>query len=377
MTDSPDYTQFVDLTLYDKSPEDIMAAALSTLQSRVPDWVPTDTNIEVMLLEAMAIEVGEAVFTVNRIPQAMLRALLALYGVELDAGAPPTVDVEFTMQDDDGYVIPAGTELVLDLGNDEALALFTNITLTIPATTTTGTVLASGVVNTNVANGIAIGTGLALVEAVIGVESAQTDSLVTGGRLPETIESWTRRGVQRLRRLVDTLVIPTHFIQASLEEPGVFRANAVDNYDPSAYPSGDPGDHPGNVTVVVYGDDAPLTSEDKEDLLITLQEKSSANLIIHVIDPDITVVDVDVEIGLVYASTEAATIAAVEARLENYLNAATWPWSGTVRRNEIISVVDQVPGVSYVVAINDPAADIDLAEGTTLVTSGTITVTVP
>lgn len=375
MTVSPDYTQFVDLTIYDKTPEDIYEAALQTLQSRIPDWVPTSTNIETMLLEALAVEVGESVFTLNRIPESMVRVLLSLYGVELDPGQPPTVTLQFTAQDADGYVIPAGTEVSILMSDGEYMSFFTDIALTIPAASLTGTVAATATVNTDVANGIAIGTNAELVDAVVGVESVETSTQVTGGTLPESLASWTARGVQRLRRLVDTLVIPQHFIQASLEEPGVVRANAIDNYDPTAYIPGEPGDHPGNITVVVYGDNAPLSSGDKADLQDSLEQRANANLIVHVIDPTITTVDVTATIGINPTAVEADVIDAVEARLQEYLSPNTWPWAGTVRVNELISVIDQVPGVSYVGAVTEPSADIVLGEGESLVEAGTLTIT--
>jgi hypothetical protein len=170
-------------------------------------------------------------------------------------------------------------------------------------------------------------------------------------------------------------VIPQHFIQASLEEPGVVRANAIDNYDPTAYIPGDPGDHPGNITVVVYGDEAPLSSGDKTDLQNSLEQRASANLIVHVIDPTITTIDVEATIGIVPTAVEADVIDAVEARLAEYLSPNTWPWAGTVRVNELISVIDQVSGVSYVGSIIEPAADVTLGVGESLVDAGTFTIT--
>jgi uncharacterized phage protein gp47/JayE len=375
MSVSPDFTQFVDLTLYDKTAEDIYEAALQTLQSRIPDWTPTATNIEAVLLEALAVEVGETVFTLNRIPESMVRVLLSLYGVELDPGQPPTVDLRFTAQDTDGYVIPAGTEVALLMSDGEYMAFFTDSALTIPAASLTRTVAATATVNTNVANGIAIGTSVELVDAVVGVESVETATVVTGGTLPESIASWTTRGVQRLRRLVDTLVIPQHFIQASLEEPNVVRANAIDNYDPGAYIPGDPGDHPGNITVVVYGDGAPLSTLEKSELQDSLEQRASANLIVHVIDPTITSINVTTTISVNPTAVEADVIDAVEARLTEYLSPNTWPWAGTVRVNELISVIDQVPGVAYVGAVTVPASDITLGVGESLVDVGTLTIT--
>lgn len=375
MSVSPDYTDFVDLTIYDKGPQDIYDAAEATLQTRIPDWSPTATNIEVMLLEALALEVGETVFSLNRIPESMVRVLLSLYGVTFDSGQPPVVDLLFTAQDTDGYIIPAGTEVAVLMSNNEYISFFTDVELTITEGNAVGTVAATATVYTNIANGIASGTTGELVDAIVGIDAVETASVVADGRLPEDVESWTFRGVQRLRRLVDTLVIPQHFIQAALESTLVIRANAVDNYNPYADPAGSPGDHPGYVTVVVYGDGAPLSTSEKADLETSLEQRAMANLIINVIDPTITNIDVAASVAVEATADEATVLAAVETRLAEYLNPATWPWAGTVRVNELISVIDQVPGVDYVDAITTPSADIVLGVGETLVDAGTFTIT--
>lgn len=375
MSISPDFTEFIDLTIYDKDPTDVYEAAVAVLQSRIPDWAPSSTNIEVMLLEALAVEVSETIFNINRIPENVLRVLLALYGVTQDAGSPPTVDITFTAYDDIGYVIDAGTEIVLTTSTGETVSFFTDAEATILAGNTTVTTSATADQNTNIANGIPIGTEAEILDAVVGLETAETATVVAGGTLPESIESWTTRGTQRLRRLVDTLVIPIHFTQAALEETFVFRANTVDNYDPTADPPGDPGDHPGNVTVVVYGDGGPLTSGEKTTLQTSLEDRAKANLIVHVIDPTIVSVNVTAAISVQEGFVEATVINAVTARLEEYLSPTTWAWSGVVRRNELISIIDQVPGVDYVDSLTVPAADIVVGADTALADAGTITVT--
>jgi hypothetical protein len=375
MSVSPDYTEFVDLSLYDKDPTDIYEAALAVLQSRIPDWQPTDTNIEVMLLEALAIEVSETVFNINRIPQNTLRLLLALYGITIDSGSPPVVDIEFTAYDDTGYLIPAGTEVVLETSNGEFISFFTDEDAAILTGNTTVTVAATADQNTNIANGIAIGTDVAIIESLLGIETAETASVVADGTIPESIESWTARGAQRLRRLVDTLVIPSHFTQASLETPGVFRANTVDNYDPNASPPGNPGDHPGNVTVVVYGDGAPLSTGEKQDLVSALSLQAAANLIVHIVDPTLVSVDVTASIAVKPGFNSTAVINAVTNRLEEYLSPNSWPWAGVVRRNELISIIDQVEGVDYVDTVSVPSSDLIVGPDTALAEYGTITVT--
>ena len=375
MSISPDYTEYVDLTLYDKDPTDIVEAAQTTLQSRIPDWVPSSTNVEVMLLEALAIEVSETIFSINRLPESMVRVLLALYGVEQGAGTPPIVTLRLTAYDNDGYVIPAGTEVAILTGSGEYVSFFTNVNMSIVAGSLTGTVLATATVNTNIANGLAIGTIAELIDAIVGVETVDTTTVVAGGTLPETVEAWTERGVQRLRRLVDTLVIPSHFTQAALENSLVYRANTIDNYDPTVSPPSTPGDDPGHVTVVVYGSGAALTNGQKTTLLDSLELRSNANLILHVIDPTIVTVNVTAAIKVAAGYTSGSVISAVQARLTQYLSPTKWSWSGVVRRNELISIIDQVAGVDYVSSLTLPSADVSIGADKALASPGTLIIT--
>ena len=370
---NPDYTQFIDLSLYAKEPEDIYNAALVTLQSRIPDWQPSASNIEVMLMEALAIEVSETIFNLNRLPESMMRVLLSLYGVARDPGSPPTATVEFTMQDDDGYTVPAGTEVAVALGNDEFVLLYTDIELVVPALYTTGTVTVTGTEYTSSANGIASGTDVELVDSIIGVDSAQLTTDITGGTDIETLEEWTARGVQRLQRLSDALVVPRHFTQAALEDANVYRATTMDNYDPDD--PGGPGTNPGHVTVVAYGEFGNLAAEDKTTLQAALEQRANANLIIHVIDPTITAVDVTATVSVNTLYVEATVLTAVEDALTAYLSPLSWVWSETVRINELITVIADVEGVNYVSEVTLPAADITLDEGLALVETGTLTIT--
>ncbi len=86
--------------------------------------------------------------------------------------------------------------------------------------------------------------------------------------------------------------------------------------------------------------------------------------------------DITVEIVPVAGYTSTAVISAVETRLNEYLSVYNWDWAGTVRRNELISIIDQVPGVDYVAALTSPASDITLSGVDTLVSAGTLDVSV-
>ena len=371
---NPDITQYTNLTLYDKDPQDIVDAALVTLQSRLPEWTPSETNLELALIEAMALEVAESIYAINRLPEVMVEVLLTLYGITRDSGSAPTVDVTFTMADDAGYVIPAGTEVSIPISDEENLSFFTDESLTIPEGETSGTVSTTATESTIAANGIDIGTECELVDAIEAVDTVVTDTEIAGGVAPETTEAWLTRGIQRLQRLTDTLVIPDHFTQLALEQTYVVRANAIDNYDPES--GNDPGDDAGHITVVVYGDGANVSAPNKTTLLTLLENNAAGNLGVHLIDPTIETVDVTATVKKLASYDSTVVLNSVVDALEAYLSPSTWAWSGTVRVNELITLISNVAGVDYLVSMSEPATDISVGADSVLVNAGTITITV-
>ena len=372
---NPDITQYTNLVIYDKDPQDIVDAALVVLQARLPEWTPSETNIELALLEAMALEVAETIYTINRLPEVMVETLLALYEIERDQGVAPSVTIEFTMADNAGYTIDEGTEVSISISASENLSFFTDSDLVIAPGNTTGTKTATAIENTISANGVAIGTSCELVDAIEAVESIETTTVIAGGEAPEDDTTFLTRGIQRLQRLTDTLVIPEHFSQYALEKTYVTRAYAIDNYNSEAG-SGVPGDHDGHITVVVYGDGANVSNGNKALLLAELDDNASGNLGVHLLNPTINTVNVAIAVKKVDAYTTGAIQTAVQTALTAYLNTATWDWSGTVRRNELITLVSNITGVDYVVSLTTPASDVTYATEGNLVTAGTLTVTV-
>lgn len=485
---TPDLTSFVDLRIYDKDAQEVFDYALELVKISLPEWEPAEGNTEVVLLEAMAQQVAEAIFAINRLPGAVTQILLRLYGIDRDDGEPPVVTVQFNLADGLGHDIPAGTRLRLDLpGGLEPVVFLTDTALSIAPGFNSGTVTVTANRNTVDANGTIAGTRLELLDAIAYVNTVDTTTAVTAGADQETDEAWYTRGVQRFDRLSETLVVPSHFVSAALERTEVKRAFALDNYDPAALSTptgviatpagaggtlaagtysyrvsatnangetlastavtavttgatskvtvgwnavvppagasavtgykvygrtggaelliattgagvltyedtgsvtpagalptanttaGAVGAFPGHVTVAVYGDGAALSQPQKDAIETDFETKALANLDIHVIDPTITTVAINVTVVKVASYTNQQVIDNITAKMNEYLDPASWEWGGIVYRNELISIIDQVEGVARVTTITTPAADFVLSGVAPLADAGTIAVTV-
>src|SRR4051794_9972403 len=86
----------------------------------MPEWTPREGHSEGLLIEAIALEVAEAVVAVNRLPGAALETLLRFAGVDRDYGAAPLAFAQVTCADSLGHEIPAGTRLYCTTADGQA-----------------------------------------------------------------------------------------------------------------------------------------------------------------------------------------------------------------------------------------------------------------
>lgn len=372
---SPDLSAFVDLQLIDLDAQDIFNASLVSLRENIPQWSPREGNIEVLLMEALAQPVSELVFAINRLPSAMNEVILTWYGVERDPGSEPKVDIRFVVSMTDGNVIPVGTAVSLDLTNIglDPIVFYTDAELIIPEGQTEGTISATALgVYMSDANGIPANTAMSILDSITYLDAAYTATAVTDGSPPEEDLDWYTRGFKRLQRLTETLVLPHHFVAMAEEQTYVEKATVIDNYD--ADNPGVIGQQLGFISLYIYGNNENVSPADKADLLAKITPATHAGLIVRIEDPTITPIDVTVGISIEPTADVGTTVIAVEQALKEYLNPMNWDWDGVVRRNDLISLVTNVPGVDFVDSLPVPATNITLTGPANLVTWGDIVI---
>lgn len=367
---SPDVSTFVDLRLYDKDVQDIFEVAKQHIESRLPDVTLREDNTETILLESFSLMIAETAMAINRVPASIMTALLKMYGSEFYEGKAPVYTLRFTPVDSFPYELAIGTRVALPISDEEYLILTTTTTgvmndsdAIVTATTTTKT--AAG-------NFVPVGTELDLLDQIMFVSEVKLESVAIPGEDPEDDVTWLNRSVQRLNRLTDTLVTAKHFQTAALEEVGVYRAQAIDNFNGSTSTGGVPG----HITVAVYGPSGALTTQRKNEIKTSLAARSMSTLTVHVVDPLITSVNITATIITTAGYDKVAVKNAVDATLRAKLSPQVWDWRGTLNRNEIIAIIGSVEGVSYVDSLTTPSANVTLSGAAPLVNVGTINLTV-
>lgn len=109
---SPDVSQYVDLTLFDLSAQQVFLDALRHARIALPEFQPVEGAIETVLLEAMAIEVQALVTAINRLPAGILQALLGFLGIPRIDASPSTALVKITSSQTAESIVPVGVRYI-------------------------------------------------------------------------------------------------------------------------------------------------------------------------------------------------------------------------------------------------------------------------
>jgi uncharacterized phage protein gp47/JayE len=373
---NPDITGYVDLRIFDITDQEMVNTAIANLLLNLPGWVPNEANIEMVIIESLALVMAEGIVAINRLPGAVTAAILAMAGVTQDIGAPPTATATITFGDTIGHTVPGGTRVLLPQSDGSAITFLVEPPgVTVLAGSSSGVASIIGDTYTAIANGTPSGTELIMADRLPFVESVALATAVANGADPETDNQWRDRGVARLARLSDALVTPGHFVSAALETEGVAAAVGLDLWDGSG---GAPGDDPGHMTVAVLGDGGvALSAPAKAALATSLEGRAVAILTVHVIDVTVVTVNVATTVVLRSGFDPASVTAAIQGAVTSYLDPLAWTGGATIYLNEMISLVDQVTGVDRVttVTLAGSAANYTMSGYAALPDAGTITVT--
>lgn len=374
-----DLGAYVDLRIFDVPSQDLVNAMIAMYGISNPGWVAREGNTEVLLMEAIALGIAENVAAINRLPGAVVEAILQLASVARDFGAPAIATATLTVADGLGYTIPTGTRFYLQLANGTTVVFLAQAPdAQIAPGDTSVTVSLISQINTAAANGVAAGARLVLADQLHMVQSIELASTVAGGRDPETDVAWRDRGVARLQRLSDALVVPRQFNAFIDEDPRIGRVMTIDLWDGSVGSPHAVGADPGHITCCVLDPTGlALTTPNLTDLQNQAQAKAAAMLVVHVINATLDTINVVASIRTAAGYTPATVAANVVATVRDYVDPLTWAAGAPSRHNEFISIIDQVAGVDYVVSVtlNGSGGDIAASVPKALPLAGTVTVT--
>lgn len=355
---SPDISQYVDLTVYDKQPVDIYDEAIAYARTALPDWTPVAGSIEDAVLQAAASMTGYLGGAINRLPSSLFEGLLQLMKIARSSGTPASASITVTTVNNFGYTLPAGTRFGFydntDIDNPILYTFDTVADLTIAAGATTGTVTATAALLGQYPS-LPAGTTIQLVTPVAFVQSAVLATALNPGTSGETDTEYFSRALGILNSYSSAMVLPRQYEQYLLSTyTGVYRAKAYSRVNPAANNVGDALQN-GYLTIYACGvNGASISPAVTTPMLADVVARSTAGLSIAINPPTIVPITCSVTVTYKPGFLGSEVIAAVTESLNTYLHPDYWDWSEYIYQNELIARLDQVAGVGRVVSVSIP-----------------------
>jgi hypothetical protein len=199
---SIDFSQYIDLTIDDKSPSEIYEEAVEYGRNALPELNPRAGTLEDALMQSFAYIGSATIGAINRLPDGLMEGVLKLHGLERLEATFATLNVEFTLSELGGSV-PAGTAVIYNYNNGQdveqcAFELAETLIAASNSYTVVGIVTS---VKSGVIPNIPAGAVLAISEPSSIILLCESVEALTQGNTAETSEEYFARGTSYLQSL--------------------------------------------------------------------------------------------------------------------------------------------------------------------------------
>lgn len=352
-------TSFVDFEV-EADEEQLLQQFYEAMEEKFPGWVPNPNELEDWLARIwarMAVETAELAADVPpEIFQKFGEKILQVDPLEETSATSTTT---WTFVDTAGYTISADTPIAVKITGDESVGFVVVDTVVVPPGSSTATAVPVRAIEPGAYAEGADGS-VSLIDAIPYVSGIVLDAPASGGRDAEDPEDYLDRLAGETRLLSIRPVLAKDVEVLARRIPTVGRALALDLYDPVA----DDWDNEKTTTVaVVTLEGTTVGSTAKTALEMMLASYREQNYNFHVIDPTYSTIKVEFSITPYSGYSQDDVEDSVTAAIENYLSpavfasrdlsetAGTWTRVTSVYRNELIALIDRVPGVDRVVNV--------------------------
>jgi hypothetical protein len=380
------------------SPQDLLDEMVAYIKSKAPSWVENDANLDVWIMQIVASQAGDLRTLASDVPDSIFRyfgsTLLGLAPIDDIAAATEST---WTMKDNAGYTVPAGTFVTIRDTSGIDYAFQTEVdTVIFAGSTVADNVRLIAVQPGSSGSGLGtVGGTVNLLDTLDFVASITQDAITSGGSDAETASDYNDRLARHLRRLSTRPILPVDFELLALDIPGVYRAIAIDLYNPADHTTNNP-----RMLTLSCIDELGNNLDGTTKALIdsTVQANREVNFICNIMDPNRSIIDVTYT-ALKVTSYDAATVQAnINAAIADYLSPAnwgrdpqytdasaaqTWVQVDKVYYFEMAQLISNVEGVQRLVTLTMgihggslASADVTLTTPATLTSAGTITGTV-
>ena len=369
---SADFSPYVNMQLYDRDPAELYLSTLELLQLNIPNMTVKPGTIEDALVQAFSYLTTVAINHLNTLPNMVMEGLANLIGVQRREAKFATVTATVTALDYDGGELEAGTtfECSYTLGDTTYRDYFeTTVPIIInpvepdlSAETPTplpSTEITLSATTIGYRQPIEAGKTLTIMNSQFVSDSAVALGTFEQGTEEETDAEFLERFSTYLGALGNSLCTAQQIEAFALTQfETISRVKAVDlmNADLSRARGATPA--PGNVSLFVYGNGAPLNFLARQELAIILLNRMTAGLSLVV--ADIEIVNPIISVSVIVENSVSLTSGrdAIATNLFSAISPAQFfDAENKLRKSSIISSIMSVPGVIYVPTFSMTCSD--------------------
>jgi hypothetical protein len=344
----------------------LKAELYAAMEAAFPGWEPNPNNPETWLIDII---VDRLIVPLAQLSSDVAAELFDRFGEQivkvqrLEATAA-TVRSTWTMVDNAGYKIDAGTQVELPTSGNSSEPFRVVADVEVPKGSTT---TEAGQVVLEAVNPGAGGNGLSglgkLVDSLNYVlpEGIALVGESTGGQEAEEPEEFLNRLAETMQTLAPRPIIPADVEILARNIPGVFAAVALDNFNPETDDPEDPETWETERCCSVVVKDAegePCSELVKAAVAADLQAKREINFLFFVLDADYTTIAVHYQLVVLPGFAQAAVEANVKAAIESFLapknlnvdpssDPRSWLNRRTLHYQDLVTVVNNQQGVDY------------------------------
>lgn len=123
-----DFTEYVNLGLFDKEPGDIYRDSIELARLVLPEFNLRVGTPEDAIFQAMAYVSALNIASINRLPSRLMAGIVGIMGFSRQEAVPAEIDVVITIGDLDGGVIPSGMIFTYDSVFEDEVVQYSFIT---------------------------------------------------------------------------------------------------------------------------------------------------------------------------------------------------------------------------------------------------------
>jgi hypothetical protein len=352
---SPNFSQYVDLTLYDVEPQDVYSAALTYAQTALPEFIPVIGTVEDAVLQATSYMTYILAAGINRVPNGLMEGIIKLMGFSRREATFATGSALFTLSVNTGTTIPEGTIIAYTTTIDNEVVAYS-------FATTTDTIVPSGSDTVSIAieateegqyPTLLDTQQMILISSVPTILEVSLDADIVNGINSETDAQYFDRAAQFLSSTNTSLATKRQLVNyIAANYPTVNISAVYDTTNSAGNLLFATAAAPGYVTIAVaQSDGTALGSTIKNALQADVAGKAIAGLTVGVIDLSSFSCSIAVSIAVVSGYTPATVQASVADAVESYISPLGWDQEQTINPNKIVALIAVLPGVGYVSSV--------------------------